>query len=147
MQALLNLREDPVILNGALHASFFQDGQPPAKQAGPTGIADSASAQCKDKSRAAEAPRIQCPDRWALLAGTAECTRKPSPPEWASQAPSSLDGAPPAKHSRSADSGNVELDAKTRDMLQKLSELSNSLVHDSKEDDEIFRARHRESLD
>ena len=65
----------------------------------------------------------------------------------ASQAPSSLDGAPPAKHSRSADSGNAELDAKTRDMLQKLSELSISLVHDSKEDDEIFRPRQRESLD
>jgi len=65
----------------------------------------------------------------------------------ASQAPSSLDGAPPAKHSRSADSGNAELDAKTRDMLQKLSELSNSLVRDSKEDDKIFRPLHRESLD
>ena len=65
----------------------------------------------------------------------------------ASQARSSLDGALPAKHSRSADSGNAGLDAKTRDMLQKLSELSSSLVRDSKEDDKIFRPLHRESLD
>lgn len=38
-----------------------------------------------------------------------------------------------------ADTGSAELDAKTKDMLQQLSELSNWLVRDAKEDDQIFR--------
>ena len=46
----------------------------------------------------------------------------------------------------SADRGGAELDANTKDMLQKLSQLSNSLVRDAKEDDEVFRAQQSESL-
>ena len=46
-----------------------------------------------------------------------------------------------------ADTGSAELDVKTKEMLQKLSELSTSLVQDAKEDDEIFRAQQSESLD
>ena len=44
-----------------------------------------------------------------------------------------------AQQSTSASSG-VQLDTKTQDMLHKLSELSNSLVQDAKEDDVIFRS-------
>lgn len=68
----------------------------------------------------------------------------------ASQALPAKDEGLPAKQSQSAgtaDTGTAELDAKTKDMLQKLSELSNSLVRDAQEDDEIFRAQHSESLD
>ena len=44
------------------------------------------------------------------------------------------------QQSNSASGGVPKMDAKTQDMLQKLSELSSSLVQDAKEDDEIFRS-------
>ena len=44
------------------------------------------------------------------------------------------------QQSTSISSGVPKMDAKTQDMLQKLSELSTSLVQDAKEDDEIFRS-------
>lgn len=67
----------------------------------------------------------------------------------ASETTSGRDEGPRTTQSAStaAQSGDAELDAKTKDMLQKLSELSNSLVRDAKEDDEIFRAQHSQSLD
>ena len=68
----------------------------------------------------------------------------------ASQASSAHEEGLPAQQAQpagAADTGSAELDAKTKDMLQKLSELSNSLVRDAKEDDEIFRAQHGESSD
>ena len=43
------------------------------------------------------------------------------------------------QQSTSVSSGVQNLDAKTQNMLQKLSELSNSLLQDAKEDDVIFR--------
>ena len=45
-----------------------------------------------------------------------------------------------AQQSTSVTSGVPQIDAKTQDMLQKLSELSTSLVQDAKEDDKIFRS-------
>ena len=45
-----------------------------------------------------------------------------------------------AQQSTSVSSRVPKLDTKTQDMLQKLSELSNSLVQDAKEDDVIFRS-------
>lgn len=57
---------------------------------------------------------------------------------------------PPVAQSKSVSNRETEvaeLGDKTKDMLQKLSDLSNSLVRDAKEDDEVFRAGHRQSLD
>ena len=45
-----------------------------------------------------------------------------------------------AQQSTSVSTGIQHLDSKTQDMLQKLSELSDSLVQDAKEDDVIFRS-------
>ena len=55
-------------------------------------------------------------------------------------ASSSQTEAMSAQQSTSVSSGIPKMDAKTQDMLQKLSELSTSLVQDAKEDDEIFRS-------
>ena len=58
------------------------------------------------------------------------------------QASPARDEGLPAKQAERAgtvDTGSAELDAKTKKMLQQLSELSNSLVRDAKEDDQIFR--------
>ena len=68
----------------------------------------------------------------------------------ASRAASPAGKGLPAEQAGSAGAGGSRgagLDAKTQDMLQRLSELSSSLVRDAKEDDEVFRAQHSESLD
>ena len=64
----------------------------------------------------------------------------PEDPQLLNGASSSQTEVMSAQQSASVSSGVQELDAKTQDMLQKLSELSNSLVQDAKEDDVIFRS-------